>query len=100
MKLLTQEMRRTIPPLRSTEKQDDPTVVCKFFTPDSSWTWYVLEGSPEDDDFIFFGLVDGHFEELGNFCLSELQAVRGPLGLPIERDLWWHPAPLSSVQSR
>ena len=36
----------------------------------------------------FFGLVDGLEAELGYFWLSELTGVRGPLGLPIERDLY------------
>lgn len=100
MKLLTKELRDAIPPLRSTEKQTDPLVVAKFFTPDSSWTWYCLEGSQEDDDFIFFGLVDGFCQELGYFSLNELEVVRGPLGLPIERDLWWVPVRLSQVDTR
>ncbi len=46
-----------------------------------------------------FGLVCGQVEELGYFSLGELRAVRGPLGLRIERDLWWRPAPLSQVRS-
>ena len=29
----------------------DPLVICKFFTPDSSWTWYGLEFDGQD---IFF----------------------------------------------
>ena len=38
---------------------------------------------------MFFGLVEGFEKELGYFNLSELEAVRGHLGLPIERDLYW-----------
>lgn len=97
MKLLTEELKKVIPPLRSTENQHDPVVVAKFFTPDSGWTWYVLEGGLVDDDFHFFGLVDGLVRELGYFSLAELEAVRGPLGLAIERDLWWNPVSLSTV---
>lgn len=59
----------------------------KFFTPWTSWSWYVTEASQEDDDVRFFGLVDGHEKELGYFVLSELMEVRGPGGLTIERDL-------------
>jgi len=36
--------------------------------------------------------------EFGDFRLSELQAARGPLGLPIERDLYFEPTPLSKLQ--
>lgn len=36
--------------------------------------------------------------ELGYFSLSELEKVRGPLGLRVERDLYWEPKPLSEVR--
>ena len=65
----------------------------KFFTPDSSWTWYVTEFDPAERR--CFGLVIGHERELGYFSLAELESVRGPLGLPIERDLDFTPTPLS-----
>jgi hypothetical protein len=72
----------------------------KFFTPDSSWTWFVTEGQEDEDDFTFFGYVKGHCLELGYFSLKELQAVRGPLKLPIERHLHFAPAPWSEVKRR
>ena len=88
MKLLTKEIEARLPALRSTEHDEDPSVIVKFFTPDSSWTWYATEYDPVDR--IFFGLVDGHEKELGYFSLDDLESVRGPLGLPIERDLHWN----------
>lgn len=75
----------------------DATIICKFFTPDSSWTWYVTEGSQEDDDFIFFGYVVGLEKEWGYFSLSELSEARGPMGLSIERDLYFEAAPFNQV---
>ena len=95
MKLLTKELRGKLPPLYSTEKDKDPTAVVKFFTPDSNWTWYATEFDGEDR---FFGLVDGFDKELGYFSLSELASARGPLGLPIERDRWFSPKPLSECR--
>jgi hypothetical protein len=100
MKLLTKELRARLPPLYAQEHTPDPIVHAKFFTPDSSFTWYVTEGSQQEDDFIFFGYVYGQMGELGYFALSELEAVRGPLGLPIERDLYFTPSPLSEVKKR
>src|SRR2546428_5591013 len=47
------ELRKTLPPLNSQEGVRDPIVHLKFRTTDSSWIWYVTEGSPEGDDFIF-----------------------------------------------
>jgi hypothetical protein len=35
--------------------------------------------------------------EWGYFVLSELQAAKGPLGLPIERDLYFKPTPMSRL---
>jgi hypothetical protein len=74
-------------------------VIVKFFTPDSNWTWYAVSAyqDPDCKDVQFFGLVDGFEKELGYFYLSELETVRGPFGLPIERDLYWKPVPLSDL---
>jgi len=78
---------------------DEALVLVKFFTPDSNWTWYAVSASQDErsGDVQFFGLVEGFVKELGYFWLSELESVRGPLGLPIERDLYWTPIPLSSL---
>ena len=99
MKLLTKDLEKRIPPLYSQENNPDPTVVVKFFTPTSNWTWYATEGArQEDGDFLFFGLVKGFEEELGYFSLRELESVKGPLGLGIERDIYFDPKPLSAVR--
>lgn len=97
MMLLTQEIRKRLPPLRATEHQDDPIVQVKFFTPWTYWTWYATEFDGEDE---FFGLVRGHEIEMGYFSLKELEAVRGPAGLRIERDRYFEPTPLSKVRAQ
>jgi hypothetical protein len=104
MKLLTQEIRKKLPPLYSQDGKGGKAVAwVKYFTPSSSWTWWAIEGGPITDDngqevdFQFFGLVDGHCKELGYFSLSELESVRGPMGLPIERDLYWQPKTLEEI---
>ena len=96
MKLLTEKIRRRLPKLRETEGRDDPIVQVKFFTPDSSWTWFGIEFDGKD---LFYGLVDGHCQEFGYFSLSELESIRGPLGLPIERDLYFKPTPVSAFHA-
>lgn len=95
MQLLTLELKTKLPPLYACENDKDPMIQCKFFTPDSNWTWYAIEFDGIDT---FFGLVDGFEEELGYFSLSELQSFRGKLGLPIERDLFFKPCRLSEVK--
>src|SRR2546421_8039373 len=95
MELLTKELREQLLPLYSQEHEADPLVICKFFTPDSSWTWYAFEFDGRD---VFFGLVVGFEEELGSFLLSELTQARGPFGLPIERDIHFQSTRLSLVR--
>ena len=97
-KLLTKEIEAALPSLYSQESVVDPMVVCKFFTPWTSWTWFAIEGTREDGDVMFFGLVEGLEPELGYFVLSELEALRGPHRLRIERDIHFTPRPLSAVR--
>ena len=94
MQLLTKELRRRLPALGSTDGQAEALAVVKFFTPDSSWTWYAVEFDGEDT---FYGLVDGLELEFGYFSLRELMSVRGHLGLPIERDRWFTPQPIQQL---
>ena len=100
MKLLTAELRSQIPPLYSQEKNPDATIHLKLFCPWSNWTWLASEGSEQEGDFLFFGYVIGHEEEWGYFLLSELESVRGPDGLTIERDLHFNPEPFSKIIAR
>src|SRR3546814_1805581 len=59
--------------------------VCSSDLPVGSATWLATE---MDEDGILFGLADLGFgcPELGSFALAELEAVRLPFGLGIERD--------------
>ncbi len=94
--LLGQASREKLPPLYSGEEKGLEAVAhVKFFTPDSNWTWYASEFDGED---IFFGLVDGFELELGYFSLQELKDIRGPMGLPIERDLFYEPKTLRELK--
>jgi len=70
------------------ETEPDFVPVVKLFTPDANCTWLLTELEPEEPD-IAFGLCDlgMGYPELGSVSLSELESVRGSLGLPIERDL-------------
>jgi len=97
MKLLPDEMERSLPPLYSQESLGLGALArVKFFTPDGSWTWFASEYDPSQR--LFFGLVVGFEAELGYFSLDELEEARGGLGLPIERDLSFKPKPLSECK--
>ncbi len=96
MGLLTEADIKKIPSLYATEKETDPVAYVKFFTPDGSWSWYVLEYDSEER--LCFGYVDGFEGELGYFSIEELESVRGGLGLSIERDRSFSPMRLSEVK--
>ena len=93
MQLLTKEIIKKLPALRETEGQGKEAVAqVKFFTPDSNWTWYGVEYDAEQR--MFFGLVDGFEKEIGYFGLDELEEIKGPFGLKVERDRSFAPTPL------
>ena len=61
--------------------------VAKLFTPDAGATWLISECDPDEPDRLF-ALCDlgVGMPELGYASLEEIAALRGPLGLPVERD--------------
>lgn len=89
MKLLTNALIETIPALYEQDGIKDKVAYAKFFTPDASWSWYVMEYDRHQQ--LCFGLVDGLEKELGYFSLDELKSIRGPLGLNVERDIYFDP---------
>ena len=98
MNIIPDELLDVLPAIGSTDGQgSDAAALIKLFTPWGSWTWYLTEASREGDDVLMFGLVDGHVKELGYVSLNELMSVRGPMGLQIERDLYWSPKKLGDI---
>ncbi len=97
MKLLTTDILarllengRKQAPVRGTKDEIDFQPVVKLFTPGGGCTWLLTEINPEDTD-VVFGLhyLGRGYPKLGAVRLSEIAAVRGRLGLPAERDLWF-----------
>ena len=75
--------------------------VVKLFTPDAGCTWLLTELYPQDTD-VAFGLCDlgMGFPERGSVRISEIESVRGRLGLPVERDRFFAPTHTLSVYAR
>jgi len=94
--LLPEKLLASIPPIGATSEQSDPMLYVKWFTPDSCWTWYVAEYSPEHR--IAFGYVIGFEAEWGSFSLDEIRTIHGSLGLPVERDLHFTPCRYSGLR--
>lgn len=71
------------------EREPDPVPVVRFFNPVGHATWLATE---IDEDGVLFGLADLGFgsPELGSFALEELESIRLPFGLGIERDVLFH----------
>ncbi|MEJ7669598.1 MAG: DUF2958 domain-containing protein [Casimicrobiaceae bacterium] len=93
MKLITNEQRGNLlnnGADTARGDQRDPRPVVKLFTPDANATWLLTELDPADPD-LAFGLCDLGLgsPELGYVRLSELSALRGPLGLSVERDRYF-----------
>lgn len=95
MKLITDEQRAQLldnGAAAARGEERDPLPVLKLFTPDADATWLLTELDPRDGD-TAFGLCDLGlgFPELGYVRLSDLENIRGPLKLPVERDLYFRP---------
>ena len=81
------------------EKLGNAEVIAKFFNPTGVGTWYITEGNKLDNgDYEMFGychLGDDENAKFGTIYLSEL---RLPMGMSIERDLYF-PDGLDLVQA-
>lgn len=89
MKLITKEIERQL--LENGRRPDEEhRPVVKFFDPCGAATWLITQMDPDEPD-ILFGLADLGlgFPDLGTVRRSELQSVKGRLGLGIERDLYF-----------
>tara|TARA_Y100000385_G_scaffold282985_1_gene338356 strand:- start:859 stop:1164 length:306 start_codon:yes stop_codon:yes gene_type:complete len=99
MELLPQEIKDILPALYTTEGEGDKPVIVKFFNPVGAGTWYICEGQEQaNGDWLLFGLCDLGFgmPEWGYVSLNELESVSLPLGMGIERDVFFAPRTLSS----
>jgi len=92
MKLMTKEIERKLAgrPVGSTDGQGvNAEVVVKYFTPWGAGTWLVTEGERQPDgDWLLYGKAFLFEWEWGYTLLSDLERVRGPFGLGVERDLY------------
>jgi hypothetical protein len=101
MQLLTNELEKRFQEVGSQEEERDPIVVAKFFNPAGAGTWYATEYDPERK--VFFGYVSifgDHNDEWGTFSLEELESIRLPFGLGIERDLYFGECRISEVEPK
>ena len=92
MQLISKELEEMFPALYETEDKspEEIKVIAKFFNPVGPGRWFAVEYDPQDR--IFFGFVnlgDNETAELGYFSLDELESLKLPFGLTIERDKYF-----------
>jgi len=86
MKLLTADLKKKLTKAGYTNM----VPICKLFTPWGRATW-LITGM---EDGILYGYADlgmGCVEWGGIETVEGLEAIRGPFGMRIERDLYWTP---------
>jgi len=88
MRLMTETLLKR---LAEVGEQDipDPIVVAHFFNPCGSGDWYVTAYCPEDRVIFGWAEVIPGMGEWGYTSIDELQSLKGPFGIGIERDLYW-----------
>ena len=98
MKLLTKELRECFSRVGSQEEVKDPLVIAKFFNPTGAGTWFATEYNPESKNFFGYVSIFGDWnDEWGYFSLVELESLKGPFGLGIERDIYFNSKPFSQI---
>ena len=94
MKLWTKEIEQKAKTKEySIEAQDgkglDAKILVKYFNPYGAGTWLIVNAvKQEDDDWLLFGYCHIFEWEWGYVMLSELESVKLPFGLSIERELY------------
>jgi Protein of unknown function (DUF2958) len=90
MTLLTSDLRERL--LENGRRRGlDHEPVVKFFNPLGSATWLATELDEDEDEDTLYGLADLGFgsPELGSFSLAEMESLRLPFDMAIERDLYF-----------
>ena len=92
MMLMTKELEKAFEkyPLYSQDgKMEEAEVVVKYFNPYGAGTWLITEGEKQSNgDWMFFGYCNIFEWEWGYVMLSELQSIKLPFGLGIEREMY------------
>ena len=75
-------------------------IAAHYFLPDTGWDWWAIAYDQDGGVPQLFCLVRGQEIELGYVALAELETVRSPLGLAVERDEEWQECPLAELRQR
>lgn len=92
MKLLTKEIEKKFEKYPIGSQEDKGTkaeVLVKYFNPYGVGTWLITEAEKQDNgDWLLFGYYHLFEWEWGYLLLSDLEQIKLPYGLTIERDIY------------
>lgn len=92
MKLLTKEILEAFREQGDCSKKEptDIKIICKMFNPAGRGTWYCYEYDEKDEIFwAFVSIFNDHNDECGPVSKKELEDLKLPFGLGIERDMYF-----------
>lgn len=73
-----------LPTIEEADENENPPTIAKFTN--GIWDWYVIAGEKlENNDYLLYGLVNGTYNELGTFTLSQIENVSASLTLDFEK---------------
>ena len=95
MKLMTKAIQEKAEKQYDLGSDLEQKVVAKYFDPAGNWKWFLMN-KHKDDDYCW-GIVKGNAIEMGSFSIKELENIRLPFGLTIERDTSFKPMKAQDV---
>jgi hypothetical protein len=88
MELLPIEIRNEMPGINRSMLDDETLVWARLYCPWNNWCWYVTESDGGDVVTAWFHWFQ---QRWGCFHLSDIDAIRGPGGRCVERDMGFTP---------
>lgn len=92
MKLMTKAIEKKFekkPMYSSDGKGLEAEIIVRYFNPYGRGEWLITEAERQPDgDWLMYGYCNLFEWEWGYVLLSDLESIRGPFGLGIERDLY------------
>lgn len=97
MKIITKEVLNAFKKQGKTGNKSakDIKIVLKLFAPVGAYTWYLYEKIDEDTYMAFVNSGDYEMSECGRVSMFDLMALRLPMGLHVERDMYFKPLSMS-----
>ena len=100
MQLMTKELQAEFKKMgrQEHENADDTIILAHFFNPTGGGDWFISEYNEEEETIYgYASLFNDHCNEWGYTSLDELQNMRLPFELGIERERSWTPCTIKQA---